>query len=97
MGNKILNSKKNLIAEEYIKQGKELYQSNLKEDSLIMFNKAIELSPSNINAYINKAYSLYSLKRLKETKEVIDQAINIDPKNEFLMKLKLLLSISENK
>jgi tetratricopeptide (TPR) repeat protein len=45
------------------------------------FNKATQIEPKNIDAWLNKALTLYNMRKYQEAKECYDTVLKIDPTN----------------
>ena len=68
-----------LTAEDYFTRGIDLYYKNNFEFSLKAFDKATELEPGYIDAWINKGISLMSLERFEEALKASNKAIELKP------------------
>ena len=63
------------------------------EEALETFQKAIEIEPKNVEAWIGKGKSLNNLKRYEEALETFQEAIEIEPKNAMHGSVNLLLLV----
>ncbi len=78
-GKKSIN--KNLILEELIKQGeKEIIKHNYN-GALKLFEKAINIDPSYVYSYGDKALILDKLGKFDESLEMYSKALVLDPQN----------------
>lgn len=67
--------------EVYVRKGNILFELNNKENSIIEFDKAINLNPLCSDAYCKKGKSLYFLNKFSECLECFNKCLEIDPYN----------------
>ena len=78
-------SKKSLqkYAEEYYLMGNEcITQAHDTRAALANYDKAIELYPEYVDAWVRKGVTLFNANRINEARECLNQAVNLRP-NEF--------------
>ena len=66
---------------QYNKKGDDLFDAGNYEDSLVYFDKAIELEPTNGEFWKNKGVSLTKQNKIDEALECFDKAIELEPTN----------------
>ena len=67
---------------QYNKKGDDLFDAGNYEDSLVYFDKAIELEPTNGEFWKNKGVSLTKQNKIDEAQECFDKAIELGSKKE---------------
>jgi tetratricopeptide (TPR) repeat protein len=67
------------VSEEYYKRGLSLAKIEDYEEAAKYFDKAIQLDPNNILAWISKANALTELGNEEEAKACYDRIRTIDP------------------
>jgi tetratricopeptide (TPR) repeat protein len=72
-------SKQESVSEEYYKKGLSLAKIEDYKEAAKYFDKAIQLDPNNILAWISKANALTELGNEEEAKACYDRIRTIDP------------------
>ena len=68
-------------SDECMEQGNVLFNLGRDEESLVCYDKALEIDPNNVNAWNNKGDALFDLGRYEESLVCYDKALEIDPNN----------------
>ena len=69
---------KEALLAAYVNKGVTLFEKGQYKESLVYFDKALELEPNRLGAVINKANALQELKQYKEALKYFEQAYEID-------------------
>jgi tetratricopeptide (TPR) repeat protein len=72
-------SKQEGVSEEYYRKGLSLAKIEDYEEASKYFDRAIELDPNNLLAWISKANTLIELGNEEEAKACVDKVKAIDP------------------
>jgi tetratricopeptide (TPR) repeat protein len=70
-----------LSASDYLKQGDACYLERRLEDAISSYEKALNLNPNLVDAWLAKAKALRRLKRYEESIAANNRAIQIQPEN----------------
>jgi tetratricopeptide (TPR) repeat protein len=70
-----------LSASDYLRQGDAFYIERRHEDAVRSYEKALDLDPDLVNAWLGKAKALRRLKRYEEAIAANNRAIQIQPEN----------------
>ena len=73
-------------AKSWFDKGKEMGDSNKHKEAVKNYDKALEISPNNIDLLNYKGVALYRLKEYSKSQECFETAININPKNDSIWK-----------
>jgi hypothetical protein len=71
------------LANALTQQGQKLENSQKYEEALVYYNKAVNVDPGNVTAWLNRGLSLYELERLEEALTSLDKAVALDANNWF--------------
>lgn len=85
-----------LLSLSYLNQGVNLYQDNMKQESVEKFRLAIRNDDQNIQAYKNLAVLLYELEKKEEVINVIRKALKIEPNAKVLLKILIQVYVDKN-
>jgi tetratricopeptide (TPR) repeat protein len=69
----------------YTLLGKSLYFLDRDEEALVAFEKAVELEPTSVDAWIGKAEALEALDHVEEALTTIDYALILAPENDIAL------------
>ncbi len=69
-------------AEDWVKKGDELYENGYGEEAVKAYDKATELNPNNMAAWLAKGTALSCLERHDESLDAYMRATEIDPKSD---------------
>ena len=78
---KIENSQLSLSYEDYIKQGDALYFEGRYLEAVVSFDKAIQLNPDQVSAWIGKGKVLRKAKQYQDALMANEKAIELSPDN----------------
>ena len=67
-------------AETYIKLGNRAFDNGAYEVAIEYYDKALEIDPTNVNAWNNKGNALKNLGKYNEAIKCFDKALEINPK-----------------
>jgi len=71
-------ARKEALVAAYVNKGRTLLEKGQYQESIVYFDKALELEPNRLGAVINKANALQELKQYKEALKYFEQAYQID-------------------
>jgi tetratricopeptide (TPR) repeat protein len=75
------NAQLRLSASDYLKQGDACYLERRLEDAIRSYEKALDLDPNLVDAWLAKGKALRRLKRYEEAIAANDRAIQLQPEN----------------
>jgi tetratricopeptide (TPR) repeat protein len=85
------------LAKEFNNRGFDLFKQNKYKESLIEFDKALELNSTYKEAYYNKALALFLLRRHSDSLTSINNALQINEKYSKAQNLKGLILTDLNR
>ena len=70
---------------ELLRKGLKFLDSGKNEKAMECFDKAIELEPEFVDAWLNKGYTLHHLGKREESIVCIRKVLELDPNNELAL------------